>query len=408
MTPRPDAPDDILILTRHYAPEPTGSAPPMQQIAEWLAGQGHGVRLTTVRPSYPTPAIFEGYAKGERDRVVENGVQVLRLPAQPVKGAGLLARMGPEARFMIDLMLGAVTGRIRRSDKTISLCPSILTTLGALALARRGGRHVAIVHDVQSGLGSALGSAGLRAVLPILKRLEAFALNRADHVVVLSSGMQRAVQALGVRRPIAIRPPSIDTRAIVPAPRPEGAPPTLMYSGNLGRKQGLEQLLDLAAVLMARGSPIRICIRGDGASREALVAEAERRTLTNLAFLPLAPKEQFAASLAEGDVHLVPQIADGGDFAVPSKVFAVMAAGRPFVATALPGSSLDHLAQTSGAFVCVEPNQPEAFADQVQALMADEGRRAQMGRNGRDYVIKEVDTDVVMRRLLPLLDAGLV
>lgn len=396
---------DILILTRHYAPEPTGSAPPMQQIAEWLAAQGHAVRLVTVRPSYPTPTIFEGYAKGERDHVTENGVQVVRLPTSAVKGGGLLKRIVPEARFMVDLLLGALSGRIARSDKVISLCPSILTTLGALALVRGGGRHVAIVHDVQSGLGAALGSAGLRAVLPILRRLEAFALNRTDHVVVLSRGMQGAVESLGVRRPITILPPSIDTRDIAPSPRAPDEPPTLMYSGNLGRKQGLEQLLDLAEALKARGSLIRIRIRGDGASRATLVSDAAHRNLDNLTFLPLAPKDQLSAALAEGDLHLVPQIADGGDFAVPSKVFAVMAAGRPFVATALPGSSLDRLAQASNAFACVEPNQPEAFADLVETLMADEPRRTRMALNGRDYVTREVDTDVVMRRLLPLLDS---
>ena len=146
---------------------------------------------------------------------------------------------------------GAASGRIPRGERVISLCPSILTTLGALALVRRHGRHIAVVHDVQSGLGAALGTKRVRAIVPILLRLEALALNRADYVVVLSDGMKDAIQALGVRRPIAVLPPSIDTKEITPQPRPAAGPPTLLYSGNLGRKQGLEQLLGLAQALKA-------------------------------------------------------------------------------------------------------------------------------------------------------------
>jgi colanic acid biosynthesis glycosyl transferase WcaI len=394
---------DVLIVTRHYAPEPTGSAPVIQEIAEWLAPRGDRVRVLTVRPNYPGTQVFEGYRRGERDREIENGVTVTRLATRPVRGSGLMARLGPESRFLLDLALGSASGRFKTSGRVISLCPSILTTVGAQLLVRRGGRHTAIVHDVQSGLGGALGSPLLRAVMPILKRLEGFALSRADQVIVLSPAMETALIALGVRTPIAVLPPSIDTTRIIPEPRPAGAPPTALYSGNLGRKQGLEQLIDLAQVLAARDPRVRVVIRGDGVMRERLIASAKERALTNIDFCPLAPKAQLSRALAQGDVHLVPQMASGGDFAVPSKVFAIMAAARPFVATAEAGSPLACLAEASGAFICTPPQAPDDFADAVLALMADETRRREMGELGRAYVIAEADTEVVMRALAPLL-----
>jgi colanic acid biosynthesis glycosyl transferase WcaI len=243
-------------------------------------------------------------------------------------------------------------------------------------------------------------------VLPILRRIEAFALNRTDQIVVLSQAMQAALFDLGVRRPIAVLPPSIDTRRITPRPRPYDAPPTLLYSGNLGRKQGLEQLIDLAEVLSRLAPEVRMVIRGEGAMRQALTEDATSRALHNLRFAPLAPKDALSAALAEGDVHLVPQVASGSDFAVPSKVFAIMAAARPFVATAAPGSALDRLAEASGAFVCAAPADPVAFADAALALLADASLRQTMGERGRAYVQREVDTDVVMRRLSPLLSGA--
>jgi colanic acid biosynthesis glycosyl transferase WcaI len=396
-------PSDVLIVTRHYAPEPTGSAPVITEIAEWLAARGEMMRVLTVRPNYPGTQVFEGYRRGERDREIENGVTVTRLATRPVRGSGLMARLGPESRFLLDLALGSVSGRFKASGRVISLCPSILTTIGAQFLVRGGGRHIAIVHDVQSGLGGALGSPVLRAAMPFLRRLEGFALNRADQVIVLSPAMEAALVALGVRTPIAVLPPSIDTTHIIPEPRPPGARPTALYSGNLGRKQGLEQLIDLAQVLAARDPRIRVVIRGDGAMRERLIASARERALPNIDFSPLAPRAQLSSALARGDVHLVPQVASGGDFALPSKVFAIMAAARPFVATAEPGSPLARLAEESGAFVCTPPQAPDRFADAVLSLMADEPRRQAMGERGRAYVMANADTEVVMRALAPLL-----
>jgi len=320
-----------------------------------------------------------------------------------MRGVGLLGRLGPESRFFFDLMVRGFLGDIRPADRLISLCPSTLTPLGALALVKRGGRHTVIVHDIQSGLGSALGSGGLRFVMPVLRWLEAFTLNRVDQVVVLSEEMKAALEGLGVHRPIYVLPPSIDTRRIVPESRPADAPPTLLYSGNLGRKQGLEQLIDMAEKLGDCAPNVRVVIRGEGAMRENLVEETRRRALANVAFQPLAPKSALSRTLAEGDVHLVPQVASGGDFAVPSKVFAIMAAARPFVATAEPDSALDRLASASGACVCVPPGQPARFADAALRLLADKERRQAMGERGRAFVMREADTDVVMRKMLPLL-----
>ena len=84
------------------------------------------------------------------------------------KAGGLLARVGAEMRFFLQLL--SRRGGLRRSMHVISLCPSILTVLGSLSLRARGGRHVTIVHDVQSGLGGSLGVGWL--VTAILRRIE--------------------------------------------------------------------------------------------------------------------------------------------------------------------------------------------------------------------------------------------
>jgi colanic acid biosynthesis glycosyl transferase WcaI len=307
--------------------------------------------------------------------------------------------------FMLRLLGRRVTGSTKPCDALISLCPSIFTVVGALALKRRGGRHMAVVHDIQSGLGAALGGGLTRALMPVLQGLERWTLNNVDTVIVLSEEMKQHLRALGVRTPVEIQPPMVNADFIHPAKEP-GEPLTLMYSGNLGRKQGLGQVIALAEELARRESPARIVIRGGGAMRDALVAEVAEKQLTNIDIQDLVPRDEIARSLAEAHVHLVPQIASGGDFAVPSKIFSIMAAGRTFVATAEPGSTLAELADQTGAFICVRPDDAAAYADAVETLLADPQSRQRRGAAGRLHVETHADTAVVMTKLSSLLQPG--
>jgi putative colanic acid biosynthesis glycosyltransferase WcaI len=390
----------VLIVTRHYAPEPTGSAPVITEMSEWLARAGHAVEVLTVRPSYPERRIVPGYERGQRDRAVEAGVSVRRLPTAPPSSDGLLARVLPELGFFFDLTAGRLLGRFPTRQRVFSLCPSVFTVAGAIALVGRGGHHTAVVHDIPSGLGAALGLGQASIATRLLRAIEAWTLNHVDQVVTLSEAMATQLRAIGVVTPITILPPHVDTARVHPLARQHNAPPTVMYSGNLGRKQGLEQLADLALVLRRRAPDIRFLIRGEGAGKAALAARLHAEGLNDVLLEPLAPVNALSASLAEGDVHLVPQLAAGADFAVPSKIFAIMAAGRPLVATALPGSPLDRLAVDSAAFVCTPLNDPEAFAEAVLQLMGDPERRQDMGAKGRAYVEAHASTEVCMEQLM--------
>lgn len=394
----------VLVITRHYYPEPTGSAPPMTQLAEWLARKQYYTRVITSRPSYPTAHFFRDYSKGKFDQEFLNNVEIIRWPTNAVHGASLLKRVLPEFRFMVQLVMARVRGQLLPTTTIISLCPSIFSVIGALCFKARGGRHIAVVHDIQSGLGSALGSPLVKMFMRTLQWIEGWALNRVDHVVVLSDAMADAIRGLGVSQPIIVLPPQIDCEAIRPLLRPAGAPPTLMYSGNFGRKQGLHQVLDMAALLKVRAPEVRIIMRGEGALKGAIEDGIRARGLDNVHLLPLVAQDAVGASMAEGDVHLVPQMADGGDFAVPSKAFAIMAAGRPFIATATPGSAVDGLAKESGAFVCVPPFDADAFVEAALRLLSDAAERDRLGIAGRNFVLGYAETEVVMRKMLDLLN----
>jgi len=396
---------DAVFVTQYYRPETIGSAPYCGDIAEALARRGVRVRVLTTRPHYPDGIVSPPYRGGALDRQSIEGVEVRRVPTLISAGPSTLRRMAGEASFLLRGAVSALADRSRRADVVISLCPSILTVVLANRLCRQGMRHVAVVHDIQSGIAEGLGMTQGR-VVRMLRSIERTALNACDLVVVLSDNMRRRLRDCGVTSRILIVPIWTDTEAIRPLPAPAGPARIALYSGNLGRKQGLMQLLDLAEELRDRRADIKVVLRGRGNQADVIARALVARALDNVSLSDLMARERLSEGLAEGDIHLVPQDPAAADFAVPSKIYTIMAAARPFVATARPGSTLWRLHEKCGGFLCVPPNDRGRFADAVMSLAEDEGRRRDMGRRGLDYVTAHCSKDKVLSRLIAAMEVA--
>jgi colanic acid biosynthesis glycosyl transferase WcaI len=393
-----------LVVTQHYAPEPIGSAPFCADLSMSLAAHGAAVSVLTNRPFYPDGEVPEPYRRGARDSEAHDGVRIERVAPWLVSRRGAWGRILADAAFVGRGALALANGRVGRAPLVISFSPSVLCVLLGRLCAEREGRQVVIVHDIESGLASGLGMVRGTGLVRAFRTLERFALERADLIVTPSIQMKRQIEALGVRTPVRVVPLWVDAEAIRPIPPAAGAPKTVLYSGNIGRKQGLEQVLDLAAALRPHRDELRFVIRGKGSERAALERGASARGLDNVSFESLLPPLRLSEGLAQGHVHVVPQNPRAADFAVPSKIFAIMAAGRPFVATARPGSALWDLQRDSGAFLCVAPHDTDAFAEAVLRLARDEGYSAQLGRHGRSYVEERHSREAVTRVLLGCIE----
>lgn len=391
-------PAEALVITQYYWPEQIGTGPYCTDLAERLASDGATVNVVTCRPHYPGSRVFPEFADGRNDRQVVNGVTVERLRTWIPEKRDAARRILHELLFFAHGLVALATGRIKRAPFVLSVSPSVLSILLGAIAAKHGGRHVALVHDIQSGLAAGLGMVGQGFTLRVMRRLEAFILNRADLVLVLSREMRRQLIGQGVTSHVEVLPIWIDTERIFPVTRLSNEAALALYSGNLGKKQALHQLLDLAAELQRRDADLRIVLRGEGSELPKLTEESARRGLGNIEFHPLVPAAELRDGLAEGDIHLVPQDPNAADFAVPSKVYSIMAAARPFVATAPPGTQLWSLQRETGAFLCVPPNDPCAFADAVMTLARQPELRADLGSRGWRYVKANHARDRVLDR----------
>jgi len=176
-------------------------------------------------------------------------------------------------------------------------------------------------------------------------------LRRLDRVSAISDRMVERLAAKGVRPERCILFPNwVDTKAVFPLETPSPYRAELgiaedqlvaLYSGNMGEKQGLEMLLDVARRLSSEPR-IRFVFCGEGAARQRLFDAG--RHLPNVHWLPLQPAERLNDLLNMADIYLLPQRADAADLVMPSKLVGMLASGRPVIATAEPGTQVAQVA----------------------------------------------------------------
>jgi len=354
---------DVLVVSPTFHPEKVGTPVYATDLVRGLAGAGHDVHVVTNQPYYPAFQRFAEYGRRTRHDSLD-GIPVHRLPTIIPRGGRPLWRALSELNMLLQMLLALLTGRIRRGQHVIVVSPGVpLAVIAARLLRRRHGKLLAIVHDLQFGLATTSGAPASLARL--MRWLETWALERADGVAPLSDEMADELRRAGLETEMEV----VGLWATIEPTGRQADPDLVMYSGNLGRKQGVGVLLEIAQRLAALRPATQLLIRGDGSERAALAARAKELELGNVDFDDFVEEHQLAASLEAASVHLVPQLPEVADHAVPSKVFNVLAVGRPVVALTPAGSTLSRLGADFDAVHCVPAGDADAAARRIAELL---------------------------------------
>jgi glycosyltransferase involved in cell wall biosynthesis len=276
-------------------------------------------------------------------------------------------------------------------DISVTLTDPPIIGLTALAAARRHrARFVFVSEDVFPDVTRLVEDFRNDAVSGALDRINRYLLSRADRIVALGDRMKsRLVDEKGAdATKVRVIHNWADCRAIQPSPKDASFAAThgfgdrfiVMHSGNIGLSQNLEVLVDAARQLV--GHPdILIVFVGDGTKRSAL--EARARDLPNVRFLPYQPKGALTQSFAAADVFLVSLEAGIEGYIVPSKVYGILAAGKPYIAAVDPTCEAATIAVQHGCGVWVRPGDPDALASAIVDLSRDRTRLRRLGVNAR-------------------------
>lgn len=399
----------ILICTLNYIPELTGIGKYSGELATWLAGKGHEVRVVTAPPYYPEWRIGPGYSASMYHRETIAGVDVWRCPLWvPAKPSGL-KRLIHLASFAVTSIPAMLRQVFWRPDVVWVVAPAFFSAPGAWVTARLSGAPVWLhVQDFEVDAAFDLGLLKGAWLKKLVLGVERWLFRRFDVVSTISFRMKERALAKGVAPDRAVLFPNwVDISAIHPEHSggsyrselgiPEGRLVAL-YSGNMGGKQGLDILAD-AARLLVDDERLFFVFCGNGAGR----ADMERlcKDLPNVRFVDLQPLERLGELLTFADIHLLPQRADAADLVMPSKLTGMLASGRPVVVTAHQGTEVARV--VDGCGLVVEPEQPEVFASAIAALASDPEQRAQLGLTARRYAETNLDKEAVLRRFEAML-----
>lgn len=366
-------PKRILIHAINYPPEMIGCGKYTGELAEYLAGQGHAVEVVTAPPHYPGWSVAPPYKFWRYQTETRNGVRVVRCPILARRnGAGIWRLLAPLSWALAAAPV--VLWRAWRFKPDAILCvePTLFSAPAALLAAKLvGARAVLHVQDLEVDAAFAVGHVRGGWLRRCATKAEGALLRGFDRVVTISGKMRDALAAKGVAadRLLILRNwldlPVGDRRAAAAAYRAElGIAQdafVALYSGHLGAKQALHEMLAAARLLAAEPTKVLFVIAGEGPLKEKLQASAA--DLGNVRFLPLQPAERMHDFLALADLHLLPQTSGAADLVLPSKLGPMLASGKPVAAMADPGTEVHEILRDAAVLVPV--GKPAILADAV-------------------------------------------
>jgi colanic acid biosynthesis glycosyl transferase WcaI len=287
--------------------------------------------------------------------------------------------------------------------------PPLLGTVGVWLKRRWNCRLVYNVRDLYPDIAKATGGLKNRVLLDVLESGSRLAYRWADRTVVLGQDMHLRLIAKGVApERIRVVPDWVDCDLVRPLKdnpfrRQFGSKFVVMYSGNIGLSQQLE-VVSAAAERLRSEPRIAFVLIGEGARKPWLMRQARERRLTNVSFMPYLPREQLAESLGAGDLHIIPLSAGVAGCLVPSKVYGILAAGRPFIAMMAENAEVVRLAREYRVGFVTPPGDEDALTQAILAAWRAPDAIREMGFRARRLACERFDRRVVTPVFAAMLD----
>jgi glycosyltransferase involved in cell wall biosynthesis len=399
----------VLAIHRYYWPDTPPYASLLRTVVERWADRGHRVEVLSTQPSYKPELDLP--RRPAREQMADVVVRRIALAPDRTSTARRLWNM-------VWFPLGVV-GRILVGPRyAVVMCstapPIVLGWAVSLAARVRGARFVYHCMDIHPEIGALSGEFGARPVFAVLRRLDIATCRRAAAVVVLSDDMRDALLA---RDPVLATKievlnnfdlPSHSAGGSAVSPLPAGNRVRLVFAGNIGRFQGLEDLT--RAVLEPRPEldQLELVFMGEGAAKQGLVdlvAQASTRVQERVVLLPHGSAAEARALVATATLGVVSLTPDVIRYAYPSKTATYLSEGTPVLALVETDSQLARQVTEEGHGFAVAPGDLAGLAAVLDRVVTEDPADSESRRKAaraaweRDYA-----ADVLLPRWDALLD----
>ena len=398
----------MLVYGINFWPELTGVGKFTGEMCRWLSDRGHHIEVVTAPPYYPAWELSPGYSAvryAAQTWVGVGEIRIMRCPTWVPKRLNTWRRLLHLASFAASSFPALVLAMRRKPDVLFVVAPTLFVAPVALALARLM-RVPVWLHvqdfEVEAMFGLSLDNRngfGRRFAL----RVEGALFSAFNWASSITPSMVAKLQDKGMPPARCVLFPNwVDLSVVFPLDGDNafrdslGVQPhdvLVLYSGNMGEKQGLETLIDAARILQA-DSRIKFVLAGEGSAKQRLQNAAAG--MHNVLWRPLQPMERLNEVLNAADIHVLPQRANAADLVMPSKLTGMFASGRATVGTAASDTQLGLALEAAGKRV--PPENASALAYSILSLANDPIERARLGCAARLFAEKHFGLELIMRR----------
>ena len=396
----------VVFLNRSYWPDVEATGQLLTELCESLSSE-FDVQVVVGKPNQVRDSLEDWSWQNE---VQLNGVRIhrvehLQLPKHRMVSKGLnylsfVRGMRKKLR------------QIEPPDIVVFETDPFLLPFEADLLHRRTGcRIIGYLQDIYPDLAVALKKVPNNWLIRRLRKKLFSVYERCDRMVVLSDDMKQLLIAGGVDAArIDIVPNWADPELIFPIQESNSFRRrfdledrfVVMYSGNIGLTQRLEEFIDAAELLVDLPAVVFLFV-GQGSQRSSLESLVQRKALGNVRFLDYQPKSDLATSLGAADLHLVPLTRELSQCLMPSKLYGILAAGRPYLTNAVPECELHRMTLQHQVGLTVEPGSPSAIAASIRSAVSSPLLLEEMGRNARSLALTEFTREKSVSKFRGLL-----
>ena len=390
----------LLVLNQYYWPGIEATAQLLTELCEALAEDMDVTVVTGVLHAH----------ENEPRRTRHNGVEIDRVASTSFERSRILARAANYASFLTSALARGLRGP--RPDVVLCMTDPPVVADVALAVARRFRAPLIVIsQDVFPEIAVELKRLESPIVVSLLRGLVRLYLRRADRIVAIGDTMRQRLEVKGAKPDrLRVIPNWVDTSRLTPLGRSNSwarnndleSKFVVMHSGNVGHAQDLDSLVR-AATFLRDLDELRVMIIGTGARHAELIALAKRLEVDQVRFLYYQPRHVLPKSLSSADIHVVGLAPGLAGYVVPSRLYGILAVSRPVIAAADPESETAQVVGRIGCGIVVPPGRPELLARAIRD--AHDGRYdlEAMGARGREWVEREADRSVAVRRYRDLL-----
>lgn len=400
----------MLVYAHYYYPDVASTGQILAELCEGLK-ETLDITVICVVPSYS--GIVEEKYKANRIYTEEyNGIKIIRVRVPEFDKKNKISRIKNLIAYFFNSIMATI--KLDKYDYiySISQPPILGGLLGVIGKYLKGGKYIYNIQDFNPEQTMAVGYAKNKFILKLAMSLDKFNCKRADKVIVVGRDMQYTLKNRFKNKKV----PNnvfinnwIDENEIYPIEKNDKEilcfkkkyklenKFIIMYSGNIGLYYDLENIIKVVEKFKDK-EDIIFAFVGDGTIKEKIEKYSKDNNLNNVKFIPYQPKEKLKYSLNVADIHWVVNAKGIKGVSVPSKLYGVMASGKPVLGVLDEGSEARLIVEEANCGICSEPGDYKSIEENINYILNNKENIKSLGINGRKYLISNLTKDISIKK----------